>query len=390
MAARPRPHSTRVSARVRRARAAAGSAVVAAAAAIALPLALPAAADVVDAPVVHAANDAAIALSPLGRYATGVFDESAAEIVAYHARSQRLFSVNAHAAEVTVLDVSDAAAPAALFALQTTGVVAADGSVVREGAVANSVAVRADGLAVVAVESHVKTDDGWLVFFDAAGDGTALGAVRVGALPDMVTITPDGRSAVVANEGEPADDFSVDPEGSVSVVALPKKVSAPGPDAVRTADFHAFEGDALPDGVRVFGPDVPAPDGSLAYRVSRNLEPEYVTVSKDSRTAYATLQEANAVAVVDIASATVTDMWPLGAKDHALPGNGIDPSDRDGGVDIRQVPVKGLYMPDAVAAYSSRGATYLVTANEGDAREWGGYEEPVRVKDLGDDGVPPL
>ncbi|AEG45455.1 choice-of-anchor I family protein [Isoptericola variabilis] len=378
--------------RARRVGAAAASGV--AIASLAVPLAvssgLPAAAEIVDAPVVLAADDAAISLTPVGSHATGVFDESAAEIVAYHARSQRLFTVDAHAGAVTVLDVSDAGAPVELFALRTTGIAAADGSVVPAGAVADSVAVRPDGLGVVAVESDVKTDDGWLVFFDAAGDGGALGAVRVGALPDMVTVTPDGRSAVVANEGEPADDFSVDPEGSVSVVALPKKVAAPAQDAVRTADFHAFEGDALPDGVRVFGPDVPAPDGSLEHRVSRNLEPEYVAVAEDSRTAYVTLQEANAIAVVDLASATVTDLWPLGAKDHSLPGNGIDPSDRDGRVDIRDVPVKGLYMPDAVAAYSARGTTYLVTANEGDAREWGDYEEPARVKDLGKDGLAPV
>ncbi|MEL7976395.1 choice-of-anchor I family protein [Isoptericola sp. F-RaC21] len=350
---------------------------------------------VVSDPVELSADDARLALSPLGAYATGTFDESAAEIVAYHARSERLFSVNAQAGEVTVLDVARPSSPRKLFALETTGVRAADGSRVPEGAVANSVAVRPDGLGVVAVESPDKVSDGWLVLFDAAGDGEALGAWRVGALPDMVTITPDGRSAVVANEGEPADDFSVDPEGSVSVVDLPRRLTgkhagAVAQDAVRTATFHAFEGDALPDGVRVFGPDVAGPDGSLAHRVSRNLEPEYVTVSKDSRTAYVALQEANAVAEVDLRRARTTDLWSLGSKDHSLPGQGIDPSDKDDEAAVREVPVRGLYMPDGIASYTSRGRTYLVTANEGDAREWGDYAEPARVKDLGDDGLAPV
>lgn len=403
----PRPRSSRTG------RALVGGCATALAVALAVPVVLPATASahrgpqpengigVVADPVQLSADDARIGLSPLGAYATGVFDESAAEIVAYHARSERLFSVNAQAGEVTVLDVARPSAPRKLFALETTGVRAADGSTVPDGAVANSVAVRPDGLVVVAVEAPDKVSDGWLVLFDATGDGAALGAVRVGALPDMVTVTPDGRSAVVANEGEPADDFSVDPEGSVSVVALPSRVSVlvsrwrdrevpVRQSAVRTATFHAFEGDDLPDGVRVFGPDVAGPDGSLAHRVSRNLEPEYVTVSKDSRTAYVALQEANAVAEVDLRRARTTDLWSLGSKDHSVPGQGIDPSDKDGAAAVREVPVRGLYMPDGIASYTSRGQTYLVTANEGDAREWGDYAEPARVKDLGDDGLAPV
>lgn len=325
-----------------------------------------------------------VGLAPLGTYATGVFDESAAEIVSYDARSRRLFVVNAAAAKVEVLDAASPSAPAKLFDLTTVGVRAADGSTIPDGAVANSVDVRSDGLGAVAVESATKTDPGWVVFFDARGDGAALGAVRVGALPDMVTFTPGGGRLVVANEGEPADDVSADPEGSVAVVDVPRSVRAPGQKSVRTADFHRFER-AVPKGVRVFGPTV-----NEKYPVSANLEPEYVTVDKHGRTAYVTLQEANALAVVDLGSARVTTLKPLGAKDHSKPGNGIDTSDRDDEVDIRQVPVSGLYMPDGIESYTARGRTYLVTANEGDAREWGDYAEPARVKDLGEDGLPPL
>jgi hypothetical protein len=326
----------------------------------------------------------AAGLTPLGTYSTGIFDESAAEIVSYHAGSRRLFVVNAAQAKVEVLDAARPSAPAKLFDLTTVGVKAADGSTIPDGAVANSVDVRADGLGAVAIESATKTDPGWVVFFDARGDGRALGAVRVGALPDMLTFTPKGDRLVVANEGEPADDFSVDPEGSVAVIDVSRKVRAPGQKSVRTADFHRFER-KVPAGVRVFGPTV-----NERFPVSANLEPEYVTVDKNGRTAYVALQEANAIAVVDLRSARVTALNPLGAKDHSKPGNGIDTSDRDDAIDIRQVPVYGLYMPDGIKSYTSRGRTYLVTANEGDAREWGDYAEPARVKDLGDDGLPPL
>src|SRR5690606_4506362 len=102
------------------------------------------------------------------------------------------------------------------------------------------------------------------------------------------------------------------------------------------------------------------------------------------------LQEANAVAVVDLATATVTDIWPLGFKDHSLPGNGMDTSDRDDAIAITPRPAKGIYQPDGIEAYAAGGATYLVTANEGDAREWGDYVEAARVKDLGDDGLAPV
>ncbi|GAB2598053.1 choice-of-anchor I family protein [Pseudactinotalea suaedae] len=340
-------------------------------------------------PVTASADDAAITLAPLGSYRTGVIDEGAAEIVVFHAATAQLFVVNADAGIVEVLDASDPTAPAKTAELDAVGTVAGDGSTIESGAVANSVAVRADGLVAVALESPDKVGDGWVAFFDAnAVSGGALGAVRVGALPDNVVITPDGARAVVANEGEPDEGFTIDPEGAIAVVDLPETIAAPDQADVRIADFHAYEegGSAtLPEGVRVFGPDV-NPD----LPVSANLEPEYAAIDSTSTTAYVSLQEANAFAVVDLATATVTDILPLGAKDHMLPGNGLDASDRDGGIAILPQPVLGLFMPDTVVSYAVGDETFLVTANEGDAREWGDYVEPARVKDLGEDGLAPI
>ncbi len=177
-----------------------------------------------------------------------MFDQSAAEIV--HAYKNRLFVVNAQAGAVDVLDNGNPAAPTKLYSVAGTGI-------------ANSLAVRADGLGVIALESTDKTAPGRLVFFDAdAAAPTILGEVTVGALPDMVAISDDGSFAVVANEGEPADDFTTDPEGSVGVVALPSTKTAPTQDAVRTAGFGAFEqggSKSLDPAVRVFGPMSPPP-----------------------------------------------------------------------------------------------------------------------------------
>ncbi len=370
-------------------------AVAACAALAAAPLVagLPAAsAAIVAEPITSSATDPYFNMAPVGSYETGIFDASAAEIVTYYAAKQRLFVVNSARGAVDVLDISDPAAPAKLFALTAEGAAIDGGGVIPSGSTANSVAVRTDGLGAMAIESPTKTDAGWLVFFDAnAADPSVLGAVEVGALPDMVSFSADGSYAVVANEGEPNDAFDVDPEGSVSVVTVPATVASATQSAVATADFHAYEAGGsktLPADVRVFGPTV-----NTDYPISANLEPEYVAI--DGLTAYVSLQEANAVAVVDLATATIAEVWPLGFQDHGVAGQGIDASDRDPKdaptVNITTYPgLKGMYMPDGINAYTANGSTYLVTANEGDAREWGSYVDGSRVKDLGSGALAPI
>ncbi|WP_198663425.1 choice-of-anchor I family protein [Jiangella endophytica] len=352
--------------------------------------ALPAIAGIVDEPISYSAPGAALELSPIGSYETGIFDESASEIVGYDAGSRRLFVINAAQALVEVLDAADPAAPVKLFDVPTAGTPSGDESTVSENAVANSVDVRSDGLGAVAVEAEDKTDDGWVVFFDARSeDGAPLGAVRVGALPDMLTFTPDGSQLLVANEGEPAEDYSVDPEGSIAVIDVPGEIAAPSQDAVSIADFHAFEeggSKPLPEGVRVYGGREDAGTGTPEFPVSENLEPEYITVAGDN--AYVTLQEANALAVVDLAAAQVSEIHALGTKDHQV--HPLDASDEDGGIHIVPRPVQGLYQPDAIGSYTAGGESYLVTANEGDTRDWEAYSEVARVKDLGEDGLPPV
>jgi LPXTG-motif cell wall-anchored protein len=360
------------------------TATTAAVCALALSSVTAASAALVPDPVRNTPADSAVSLTPIGTYETGIFDQSAAEIV--HAYKDRLFVVNAQAGAVDVLDVSTPTAPTKLYSIAGTGV-------------ANSLAVRADGLGVIALEDTDKTAPGRLVFFDAdAAEPTVLGEVTVGALPDMVTISADGTVAVVANEGEPADDFSSDPEGSVGIVTLPAEKAAPTQDAVRTAGFGAFEqggSKTLDPDVRVFGPDVAAPDQGetplAANRVSRNLEPEYVAIA--GSTAYVALQEANAIAIVDLAAAQVTGIRPLGFKDYGV--QTLDASDRDPEdaptYNQKSYPgLFGMYMPDGIQAYEANGETYLVTANEGDGREWGDYNDTARVKDLGEDGLAPV
>jgi len=302
-------------------------------------------------------------LSALGSYHSGQFDEAAAEIVAHDPQSQRLYVVNAASGRVDALDIRDPSVPALLFSIDLSA----------HGASVNSVAVHGELLAA-AVEARTKTDPGQVVFMDR--DGRVLAAVEVGALPDMLTFTPDGRHLLVANEGEPNNEYTIDPEGSVSIIDLPGNIDLLTQDRVRTVGFQGFEAAELEPSVRVFGPHA---------SVAQDLEPEYIAVSADSRTAWVTLQEGNAVGVLDIPAGRFRAVRGLGFKDYALPGNELDASDRDGRIDIRNWPVQGMYQPDAIARYEYRGVTYLVTANEGDARDYDGYSEVVR---LGSDDYP--
>jgi LPXTG-motif cell wall-anchored protein len=307
-----------------------------------------------------AQDDPALDLSVLGTYSTGVFAEGAAEIVAYDPATKRVFAVNAEAGVVDVLDVSDPVNPV------KHAVIDAAAALGQDGATVNSVAV-SDGRVAVAVEAPEKTDPGFVAFFDT--EGAFLGSAQVGAQPDSIAFTPDGSKAVTADEGEPNDDYTVDPVGTVSIV------DAATYD-VTTADFTAWDEVSLPEGFRVFGPDLTGDDA-----VQRAIEPEYVSIADDA-TAYVTLQENNAIAVVDLAAGEITELLPLGTKDHSTDGNGLDASDKDDAVNIAAWPVQGLYLPDGIDTYASGGETYLVTANEGDVREWGDYSEEARVKDL--------
>jgi hypothetical protein len=306
-----------------------------------------------------------ISIAPIGSIAAGSFRTSAAEIAAHDPATQRLFVVNAQVPRIDVVSITDPTNPTLVAVIEVTGY----------GAVANSVAVHG-GIIAVAIEAAVKSDPGKVVFFDS--DLQFISEVTVGAQPDMITFTPDGKILLVANEGEPEDDYSVDPEGSVSIIDLTGGVASLTQDQVKTAGFGAFNGlsrESLfnDSAIRVFGPE-----GTVA----QNLEPEYITVSDDGKTAWVALQEANAIAIIDIPSATVTGLTGLGTKDHSLPGNALDASDKDKAINIQNWPVKGFYQPDAIASYKVKGNTFLVLANEGDSRDWDGYSEEERIKDL--------
>lgn len=299
-------------------------------------------------------------LFPLSTYRTGLFDEGATEIVDFDSGSSKIFFTNAKANTLTALDASKPSSLTKAF----------DISLSNYGGSVNSVSIH-NGLVAVAMEALVKTDSGSVVFFDT--DGKWLKSVKVGALPDMLTFSPNGKKLIIANEGEPNDAYSIDPEGSISIIDVSAGVQNATVKHINFQSLNSKLKELVAAGIRIFGPKA---------SVAQDLEPEYVTVSADSKLAYASLQENNAMAIIDIENAKLLKIIPLGYKNHNLPGNGFDASNTSGKIDIKNHPVFGMYLPDATKTIQIAGKSYIFTANEGDARAYAGFNEEKRMGTL--------
>ena len=497
----------------------------------------------------------------LSTYETGLFDEGGAEITVFDPASGHILFVNAYQNSVTALDLFEDGTVSFAFEVSVEAQV--------PGGTANCLAVH-DGLVAVAVEDGVFGAPGKVAFYSAF-DGSVVGVpVEVGVMPDNVQFSPDGSKVITADEGEPNDDYTEDPLGSISIIDIVNGSPALTATVLTFASFEGTESALALEGGRVFGQiQVPDPAGSewvvlgnevwtdlgshtststasglffseyaegsssnkyleiyngtgadvdlsgfsistcnngcdvegefdypdnvtfaagtiiangdvfvmahpnsdptilaeaddisfsyfsngddfqaltlagatanqytiidkigdfgddpgsgwtvagvenatqnntlkrnssitsgsldwsnsssLAYSstpstLSQDLEPEYVAVSPNSETAYVVCQENNILAVVDLATSSVTALKGLGYKDHSLPGNGYDPTDQnDGQINIAPQPTLGMYQPDAMVSHTIAGATYVFTANEGDARDYDGYSEETRVEDL--------
>ncbi|MFP4342352.1 MAG: choice-of-anchor I family protein [Cyclobacteriaceae bacterium] len=285
-------------------------------------------------------------------------DEGAAEISAFDPKTDRLFVINNDGtSRIDVVDLHDPGNPILLGSIDISSY----------GAGVNSVAVSKGKLAA-AVEADPSQMPGTVVLFDTE-DLSLISQHTVGALPDMVTFSPDGRYVLVANEGEPNDAYTIDPEGSVSIVEIDKDIVV----NLGFGSFNAMEEALEADGFRVFGPGA---------NLAQDVEPEYITVSDDSQTAWVALQENNGLARIDLESKMITDIFPLGFKDYSLEENAIDVSDEDGLIQLNSWPVLGMYQPDAIASFKFQGMSYVITANEGDARDYDGFSEEERVEDL--------
>lgn len=287
--------------------------------------------------------------------------EAAGEISAFDNRTNLLFSVN-NSVGVTI-DIVDISDPENIVYVDAIDLSSFGNNV-------NSLAV-SGGLLAAAVEGNLKTDNGKIVVFkteelSASADVAPVAQVNVGAQPDMVTFTPDGKYILSANEGEPSDDYTIDPLGTVSIIT----VSGFSVTTLNFTSFNSQEATLEASGFRVFGPNA---------SLDEDVEPEYVTVSRDSKTAWVSLQENNGIASINLATKTITGIFPLGFKDWNAAGNMLDPSNSDGAVARVNAKVSGMYLPDAIGNFKVSGTDYIISANEGDVREWAGFNEAKRI-----------
>ena len=312
-------------------------------------------------------NDTAALKAELaGRCNSGAMspDGGSLEIVQYNAKNGFAYAVNGVKGKLIAVDLNASLSGDKAAALNGTeydirSLVRTDNFTYGD---MTSVSVSPDGgTLAAAIQAEDYTAGGIVAVFTCGADGslTLSGTVPVGVQPDMVTFTPDGRHILTADEGEPrlgySDPNAVDPKGSVTVIEAATLTA-------KTVDFTAFDSadarQALVDRGIVLKRDT-AP--------SVDLEPEYIAC--DNHTAYITCQEANAIAVLDIARGEFTGVYSVGFEDYSkVPidlGNG-DSACAPGTYE----DLKGIRMPDAVSLYRVNGTTYLITANEGDSRAW--------------------
>jgi hypothetical protein len=300
-------------------------------------------------------------LNLLSSFSNGPAGVNSAEIVAHCRLTQRLFIANSIAGKMDIVDFSNPTAPVLLSSVVMTPY----GNI-------NSIAVH-DGIVAVATENADPQANGKIVFFDA--DGVFVNEVSAGAMPDMITFSKDYSKVITANEGEPSSDYSVDPEGSVTVVDISggiANVTSANATQIMLTQFNGQEAALRAQGIRIF---------NTSASVAQDLEPEYVAVSDDNTKAFITLQENNAMLVLNLVTNTVESIQALGYADYSEgSGNSLDASDQSGAIlNTAGIPIRGAYMPDAISYSTIGGNGYVFMANEGDSREFGSVVDANRI-----------
>ena len=329
---------------------------------------------------------AALNLTQIARYSAGQYnvDGGVMEIVAYNQATEWAYAINGQSGKLAAIPLAGLTAGAHVEELTGTEIdvkalVEAEDGTFQYGDM-TSVAISPDSTTLAAaLQAQGSNDAGRVALFTCEEDGslTLEALVETGAQPDMVTFAGDG-VVLTADEGEPREGYGeniADPKGSVTVVDVESQEST-------VVDFTAF--DSQRDQLAEAG--IVLKKGSTP---SVDLEPEYIAVSGGK--AYVTLQENNAIAVLDIDSQTFDGVYSAGFEDHST--TAIDLDKKDDAYDPQTYEsLLGIRMPDGIAAFTVEGTTYLVTANEGDAREWGDEDQGTFYisedeRDFGEEGV---
>lgn len=297
-----------------------------------------------------------VTVTKIAGYVAGVANEDGgvAEIVKYNPVNNKFYVINGTESAIHVVSLDDLSQE-----LITDKVIKLSDAVNVDGFVygdVTSIEINTKlAIIVAAVQEADYTKNGKIVVMDY--EGNVLKQFEAGVQPDMVKVSANGQYILVANEGEPREGLEngVDPKGSITIV-----------DYLSGTAKNVYFDDAtvMDENVIIRNKE----GGALT-----DLEPEYIALSGDNKTAYVALQENNAIATIDVESGVVKSVKGLGFKDHSIAGNGLDAANNTK-IEIEQLPILGVYMPDGIKCVTIGGVDYLVTANEGDATEWAEFE----------------
>ena len=297
-------------------------------------------------------------------------DGGVAEIVKYNKYNQTMYLVSGKTQSVHIVNLNNVNSNSNTT-LEATKTVTLESIGINDAGDITSVDVSPDGKEIAIAIQHKDYDkNGYIARFDA--NGQLINIHEAGIQPDMITYSPDGSLILTANEGEPRQGYeagTVDPKGSITALDTNTNQSY-------DIDFTAF--DSAESRAALVADNVIIKKDTAP---SVNFEPEYITISNDSLTAYVTLQEANSIATIDLTTKQVTRVDSLGFKDYSSGDNKVDLYKKDDAINITNTDeFLGIYMPDGISSYEVDGKTYLLTANEGDSREWGDYINEVEEK----------
>lgn len=278
------------------------------------------------------------------------------EIVAYMPLYHKLFAVGGNSS-ISVFDLTVVEKPVVIEKKKVLGH-------------ASSVAVF-DDLVAVSLISDPHTQNGRVDLYRYGDSLSLLKSFSVCPEPDMLTFTPNGAAILVACEGSPSEDGTINPEGAIALIQILEE------NPVSILKFDHLDSTALiKKGVRKTGPGT----------FFQNLEPEYITVDPSSKMAWVSLQENNAIGVIDLKLKKITNVFGLGALDHSILGQGLD-FRKDGKIKIENAPILGLRQPDGIAVLSENGRHYILTANEGASRNYSSYSDETDILSLFQKGL---
>ncbi len=322
-------------------------------------------------------NGKGLDISMIARYTSGAvnFDGGVMEIVDYNRDNGFSYAVNGQSGKLAAIKLKDAeSAELQGFEIDVKSLVETDDFVYGD---MTSISVSPDcSMLAVALQDAEYDEEGLIALFSCNSDGSAsfLRSFPAGVQPDMVTFSPEGKYVLSANEGEPREGYGEDdPEGSVTVVSLEDGICA-------NIGFDSFDN---PLSVKRM-----AEDGVVMKKgteIAEDFEPEYIAIAGNK--AYVTLQEANAIAVLDLDTMVFTGIYGAGFEDYSSVPVDLDKKDEVYAPRTYE-KLYGIRMPDGIAAFAVEGKTYIVTANEGDAREWGDYLNEDE-RDFGDGDTSP-